>query len=85
MSDEKETFQRTPLFIGMTKPPLAMGVPMEFFGVNFMIFGIGMIIFMSLTSKIIFFAFVCLPLHGLGYLATEKDPHWMSILITKMT
>jgi type IV secretory pathway VirB3-like protein len=35
-----------PLFIGMTRPPMMMGVPMEFFGINFIILGIGMILFM---------------------------------------
>ena len=40
-----------PLFVGMTRPPIVMGVPMEFFGINFIIFGIGMIAFASLSAK----------------------------------
>lgn len=85
MDEEKKGLSKTPLFIGMTRPPMAMGVPMEFFGINFMVFGVGMILFMSLTAKILFFVLVCLPLHAIGYLATEKDPHWMNIMITKGT
>ena len=73
-----------PLFIGMTRPPMVIGVPMEFFGINFIIFGIGMIIFTALSSKILFVICVTLPIHALGYIATEKDPHWMSVLVTKM-
>ena len=73
-----------PLFIGMTRPPMVIGVPMEFFGISFIIFGIGMIIFTALSSKVLFVICVTLPIHALGYIATEKDPHWMSVLVTKM-
>lgn len=74
-----------PLFIGMTRPPIVMGVPMEFFGINFMLFGIGMIAFLSLTGKLLFILGVCVPLHILAYVATEKEPHWMRIHLTKVT
>jgi type IV secretory pathway VirB3-like protein len=67
------------LFLGMTRPPITMGVPMEFFGLNFILFGFGMILFMSLTGKMMFFGCVTLPLHAVAYLATEKDPHWMRV------
>ena len=73
-----------PLFIGMTRPPVTMGVPMEFFGFNFVLFGIGMIMFMSLTGKVLYFACLTLPLHAMGYIATEKDPHWMRVWLTKL-
>jgi type IV secretion system protein VirB3 len=73
-----------PLFIGMTRPPLVIGVPMEFFGINFIIFGIGMILFTALSSKILFFICLTLPIHAIGHIATEKDPHWMSVAVTKM-
>jgi len=73
-----------PLFIGMTRPPMVIGVPMEFFGISFIIFGIGMIIFTALSSKVLFVICVTLPIHALGYIATEKDPHWMSVFVTKM-
>jgi len=73
-----------PLFLGMTRPPMAMGVPMEFFGLNFILFGVGMIMFLPLTAKALFFICVTLPLHAAGTLATEKDPHWMRIYLTKL-
>ena len=72
-----------PLFLGMTRPPIAMGVPMEFFGLNFMLFGVGMILFTALSAKALFLACVNLPLHAAGYIATEKDPHWMRVWLTK--
>jgi type IV secretion system protein VirB3 len=73
------------LFIGMTRPPVTMGVPMEFFGLNFILFGIGMILFMSLTGKVLYFVGLTLPLHAIGYVATEKDPHWMRVWLTKLS
>jgi type IV secretion system protein VirB3 len=76
----EEDIDFDPLFVGMTRPPIVMGVPMEFFGINFIIFGIGMIAFASLTAKAIF-----VTLHALAYIATEKEPHWMSIYLTKLT
>lgn len=82
---DEDRVDTDPLFIGMTRPPLVMGVPMEYFGVNFILFGIGMIAFASLTGKLGFFLCVCVPLHVLGYVATEKDPHWMSIYLTKLS
>ncbi|MBU0801520.1 MAG: VirB3 family type IV secretion system protein [Alphaproteobacteria bacterium] len=73
-----------PVFIGMTRPPMVIGVPMEFFGISFIVFGIGMILFTALSSKILFFICITLPLHACGYIATEKDPHWMSVWLTKL-
>lgn len=83
--ENEEHIDADPLFVGMTRPPIVMGVPMEFFGINFIIFGIGMIAFLSLTGKFVFFLCVCIPLHVLGYIATEKEPHWMNIYLTKLT
>jgi len=50
-----------------------------------MLFGIGMIVFMSLTGKLLFFISVVLPLHAIGYVATEKDPQWMRVWLTKLS
>lgn len=82
MSEEEVSID--PLFIGMTRPPMMMGVPMEFFGVNFIILGVGMILFMSLSGKIFFFLIINLPLHAIGYIATESDTHWMRVWLTKL-
>jgi type IV secretion system protein VirB3 len=82
MSDHND-IDIDPLFIGMTRPPMMVGVPMEFFAMNFVLFGVGMILFLSLTGKILFFILMNLPLHAIGYLATEKDPHWMRIWMVK--
>jgi type IV secretion system protein VirB3 len=82
---EEDQVSIDPLFVGMTRPAQVMGVPMEFFGINFIIFGIGMIAFTSIMGKIAFAVIVCGLLHAFGYIATEKEPHWMSIYLTKIT
>lgn len=53
---------------------------MLWFGVNFVIFGIGLIAFLDLFPKLIFFLVVNLPLHVFGYAMTERDSHWMLVL-----
>ncbi len=71
------------LFIALTRPPIAMGVPMTFFGINFMVFGVLMIGVEALMAKAIAIALVNLPIHAFGYLMTERDPHWMGVITTK--
>lgn len=74
-----------PLFTGLTRPPLVIGVPMEYFGLLFIAFGLGMIGFTSLKAKALYFVLICCPLYLLGYLFTEKEPHWMRVYLTKLT
>lgn len=85
MYQNEDQVDLDPVFLGMTTPSIVMGVPMEFFGINFIIFGIGMIGFASLVGKLIFFMMICIPLHVVAYIITEKDPHWMSVYLIKMT
>jgi len=73
-----------PLFIGLTKPPMTMGVPLQFFGLNFILSACGFILFTSLFSKFLVVMVFSLPIHAIGYLATRKDPHWMDIWHKKM-
>lgn len=72
-----------PLFVGMTRPVLIQGVPMEFFGIIFIVFGVGMIAITELLMMFVFFISICMPLYLIGRIATEREPHWMSIYITK--
>lgn len=82
---DEDQIEIDPLFVGMTRPVLVKGVPMEYFGIIFIIFGVGMIGLTSLMSMAIFFITVCIPLYLLGRLITEREPHWMSIYLTKAT
>ena len=73
-----------PLFIGLTRPPMVWGVPMLWFGMNFIIFGVGLIAFLDLLPKLMFLVTVNLPLHVFGYLMSERDAHWMRILVVRL-
>ena len=77
---EDEPPEVDPLFIALTRPPLVWGVPMIWFGINFMIFGIGLIAFLELLPKLAFFVCVNLPMHVFAYVMTERDVHWMRVL-----
>ena len=81
---EDEAPEIDPLFLALTRPPLVMGVPMTWFGLNFMLFGIGMIAFLDLWPKFLWVLFVCLPWHALGYLLTERDAQFMNVWMTKL-
>lgn len=64
---------------------MTMGVPLQFFGVNMILSSVGFIFFISLFSKFLVVVLLTLPLHAIGYVATEKDPHWMEIWHKKMS
>jgi type IV secretion system protein VirB3 len=81
---ESAPVQTHRLFIGMTRPPMVMGVPTEFFGLSFILFGTGMVMNTGLIGMALFVLFVSLPLYGFGYWMTTKEPSWMRIFLTKM-
>ena len=71
-----------PLFLGLTMPPLIWGVPLSWFVLNFMQTGMGLIAFTGLFEKLLWVIFISVPFHFVGYVATEKDAHWMSVWMT---
>lgn len=71
------------LFVALTRPPIAFGVPMTFLGINFIIFGVLMIGITALFHKALAIAVINLPIHAIGYIMTERDPHWMSVVVVK--
>lgn len=80
---EDDEIDIDPLFIGMTRPAMILGVPIEFFFLNFILFGMGMVMFLALLHKMMFFCFLIIPLQALGTILTEQDPQWMRVWITK--
>ncbi|MGH1377101.1 MAG: type IV secretion system protein VirB3 [Alphaproteobacteria bacterium] len=80
----QENITTDAVYLALTRPPMTMGVPMDFFGVNFILTGIGIILCTSLFAMFCVLMFISLPLHGIGLLATKKDPHWISVWKTKM-
>lgn len=82
MADQDAMPDVDPLFIGLTTPPLILGVPLSWFVLNFMFTGMGLIAFTGLMEKFVWFVFASVPFHFIGYIATTKDPHWMSVWTT---
>ncbi len=73
------------VYLALTRPPMAVGVPMDFFGLNFILSGIGIILCTSLFAMFCVLTFFSLPLHGLALLATRHDPHWITVWKTKIS
>ncbi len=77
MSDQLET---DPLFVGLTRPPMKLGVTQSFFVINTI--GCAMLF---LATKSFLILFVGGPLfHAIGFLMCLKDPCVFDILFIKM-
>ncbi len=64
-----------PLFLGMTRPPMVGGVTYSFCILNALLISV---LFLSTGSlKLLMLA---IPVHGLGMLACQKDPHQFTVL-----
>ena len=73
-----------PLFIGMTRPAMMLGVPFLFFGVVFIITSSGLIMAGGVTDMLLVLLVVSLPLYLMGRILTEREPFWMSVYGTKI-
>ena len=82
--DDYQAEQDT-VFMALTRNTLAFGVPIEYFALLGMSFGVGMILVSGLKNIIIMTVCVILPLYGLGRYLTEKDTFWISVILKKLT
>lgn len=74
METDDEKVEIDPLFLGMTRPPMVMGVTYSFFVIN------GMVTTISFLALNNLFAFlVGIPVHIVGYLLCLKDPRMFDI------
>ena len=74
MELDDEKVEMDPLFLGMTRPPMFMGVTHTFFVINGMVTTIA---FLALNNL---FAFLIgLPVHLIGFLLCLKDPRIFDI------
>lgn len=64
-----------PIFLGLTRPAMFMGVTQSFFVINGMV---NLVFFLGANSFVPLFVFFPL-LHGIGYLACLKDPRTFDI------
>lgn len=64
-----------PLFVGMTRPTMMMGVTYSYFVINMTATSI---IFLATSSLLALL--ISLPVHGLGMLACAKDPRFFDLI-----
>ncbi len=70
-----------PLFLGLTRPPLLMGVSYTFAALN----GIASLLAFIITSKF-FYLLILLPgLHMIGWFITLKEPRAIELFIARMS
>ena len=74
METDDENVEMDPLFLGMTRPPMVMGVTYTFFVINGMV---TTITFLALNNLFAFL--VGIPVHIIGYLLCLKDPRIFDI------
>ncbi|MBN8531876.1 MAG: VirB3 family type IV secretion system protein [Alphaproteobacteria bacterium] len=74
----KGNLQVDPLFIGLTRPAMVMGVSYLYFLINMMITMVG---FINSTS---FWCFLSAGIiHGIGYVICLKEPRTIELLVAK--
>lgn len=67
-----------PLFVGMTRPTMMMGVTYSYFVINMTVTAI---LFLATSSLMILL--VAFPVHGIGMLACAKDPRFFDLIIQR--
>lgn len=79
MSSEDGRLSTNPLFLGLTRSALILGVSFMFFGLNTM----GCIFYFILTSdfRIVLVGVV---VHGFGMVLTKKEPLAVEMLLTRI-
>ncbi len=68
-----------PLFVALTRPPMFMGVTLEYFAIAGMV---AMGLFIGLGNPLYLMAY--LPLHVLGWLVCHYDPNGFRVLLTSL-
>lgn len=78
MSDERTELRTDPLFLGMTRPAMAFGVPFGAFVLNVMASTIGFLATADLRAFLLF-----VPVHGLAVLLCLRDPRIFDLLAVR--
>lgn len=68
-----------PLFVGLTRPTLILGVSMQYAMLNMIICGVGFI--QSSSLKIIFIGII---VHIFGYVLCFREPRFMELYMVKL-
>lgn len=75
----QETLKVNPIFLGLTRPPMLMGVTVDFL---FIAFVVAQSSFMMTSSPV--FLVVYFPLHLFGWMACKFDPNFFRVLVKKI-
>ena len=78
MHEPEEALMVNPLFVGLTRPPMMLGVTMDYLGISVMVALCGFILFSTPLCLLAYF-----PLHGIGVIACAIDPHIFRLLFKK--
>jgi len=68
-----------PVFQGMVRPAMILGVPFLFFGLNGML-----TVQLFVAANNLLFLLLCVPVHFAGRIMIARDPQIFSILAVKM-
>lgn len=76
---ETETLTTSPLFVALTRPSMFMGVPMDYFGINFMLCLCGFVLLSSPLALA-----MMIPLHVVGVIACAIDHNMFGLIQTRL-
>lgn len=79
MPNKEESLIVNPLFVGLTRPPMMLGVTLDYFGVSAMLALCGFIAFESLSCLFLF-----IPLHVFGVIACAIDHNIFGLLFKEL-
>ena len=74
--EKEESLDISPLFVGLTRPPMMFGVTMDYLGISIMVALCGFILFSSPL-----YLFLYIPLHVFGAIACAIDPNIFRLII----
>ncbi len=72
--------ENDPLFVGLTRPTLLMGVNMKFAMINVMLCMMLYVMFTNLK-----FIFLLIFIHIIGYIFSFREPRFMELYIIKLS
>lgn len=79
MHEKEELLAISPLFVGLTRPPMMFGVTMDYLGISVMIALCGFILFSSPLYLLIY-----IPLHVMGVIACAIDHNIFRLMFKKL-
>lgn len=79
MREKEEALAVNPVFVGLTRPPMLLGVTVDYLGISIMIVLCGFILFSSP-----FYLLIYLPLHVVGVIACAIDHNIFRLLFKKL-